>query len=185
MPAEVVQQGITTAKQQNSLVIAYYLSSEDESKYDQTFMSNYALINLIPELKRIPGVGQAVIWGSNREYAMRVWLNPTQMAGYNVTPNEVIAAIQDKNLEAAPGRFGEQSQEAFEYIIKYKGKFNKSEDYENIIIRANADGSVLRLKDVARVKFEAFTYNGITRVNGKPAINIGIRFNSGIRLINA
>ena len=174
LPAEVNEQGITTAKQQNSLIVAYYLVSDNESKYDQTFMSNYALINLIPEIKRIPGVGQAVIWGSNREYAMRVWLNPAQMATYNVTPNEVMAAIQDKSLEAAPGKFGEQSQEAFEYVIKYKGKFNKSEDYENIIIRANADGSVLRLKDVARVKFEAITYNGITRVNGKPAINIGI-----------
>jgi hydrophobic/amphiphilic exporter-1 (mainly G- bacteria), HAE1 family len=174
LPAEVIEQGITTAKQQNSLVEAYYLASDDESTYDQTFMTNYALINLIPAIKRVPGVGQVVIWGSNREYAMRVWLNPTQMAAYAITPKEVMAAIQDKNLEAAPGRFGEQSQEAFEYIIKYKGKFSKSEDYENIILRANADGSVLRLKDIARVKFEASAYNGITRVNGKPAINIGI-----------
>jgi HAE1 family hydrophobic/amphiphilic exporter-1 len=174
LPAEVIEQGITTAKQQNSLVEAYYLVSDDESMYDQTFMTNYALINLIPAIKRIHGVGQVVIWGGNREYAMRVWLNPTQMAAYGVTPKEVMAAIQDKNLEAAPGRFGEQSNEAFEYIIKYKGKFEKSEDYENIIIRANPDGSVLRLRDVAKVKFEAFSYNGITRVNGKPAMNIGI-----------
>ena len=174
LPAEVIQAGITTAKQQNSLIMVADLYTEDANKYDQTFITNYAQINIIPELKRIPGVGQAVIFGGSKDYAMRVWLNPTQMATYNLTPNEVMAAIQDKNLEAAPGKFGESSKESFEFIIKYKGKLNKPEDYSNIIIRSNPDGSFLRLKDVARVELGSYTYGSETRINGKVGVNIGI-----------
>src|ERR1700710_935127 len=103
---------------------------------------------------------------------MRVWLNPAQMAAYHLMPQEVMAAIQDKNLEAAPGKFGESSKQAFEYIIKYKGKLNQPKDYEDIVIRANPDGSMLRLKDVARVEFGAYTYGNYTRTNGKPGVNI-------------
>jgi len=174
LPVEVIQAGITTAKQQNSLIMVADLYTEDEGKYDQTFITNYAQINIIPELKRIPGVGQAVIFGGSKDYAMRVWLNPTQMATYKLTPNEVMAAIQDKNLEAAPGKFGESSKESFEFVIKYKGKLNQPEDYSNIIIRSNTDGSFLRLKDVARVELGAYTYGSETRINGKVGVNIGI-----------
>ena len=174
LPAEVVQQGVTTAKQQNSFIMAIGLYTEDESKYDQTFVANYAQINIIPEIKRIPGVGSAAIFGGVKDYSMRVWLNPTQMTTYKVTPNEVMKAIQDKSLEAAPGKFGEKSKEVFEYVIKYKGKLTKPEEYENIAIRANADGSILHLKDVARVELGAYSYNSITRINGKKAIVIGI-----------
>src|SRR5690606_16861932 len=95
-------------------------------------------------------------------------------ATYNLTPNEVMAAIQDKNLEAAPGKFGESSKESFEFIIKYKGKLNKADDYSNIIIRSNPDGSFLRLKDVARVELGSYTYGSETRINGKVGVNIGI-----------
>jgi HAE1 family hydrophobic/amphiphilic exporter-1 len=172
LPAEVVQAGITTAKQQNSLLMVVDLYAEDDKTYDQTFLANYAQINIIPEIRRIPGVGQALIFGGNKDYSMRVWLNPSQMAAYNLTPKEVMAAIQDKNLEAAPGKFGESSKESFEYVIKYKGKLNESSEYENIVIRSNADGSMLRLKDVARVEFGAYTYGNYTRVNGKPGVNI-------------
>ncbi|MFW0717651.1 efflux RND transporter permease subunit [Pedobacter sp. N23S346] len=174
LPAEVVQQGVTTAKQQNSFIMAIGLYTEDESKYDQTFVANYAQINIIPEIKRIPGVGSAAIFGGSKDYSMRVWLNPTQMSTYKVSPNEVMKAIQDKSLEAAPGKFGEKSKEVFEYVIKYKGKLTKPEEYENIAIRANADGSILRLKDVARVELGAYSYNSITRLNGKKGIVIGI-----------
>lgn len=174
LPAEVVQQGIITAKQQNSFIMAIGMYTEDESKYDQTFVANYAQINIIPELKRIPGVGAASIFGGVKDYSMRVWLNPTQMATYKVTPNEVMAAIQDKSLEAAPGRFGEKSNEVFEYVIKYKGKLNKPEEYENIAVRANADGTILRLKDVARIEFGAYSYSSLTRLNGKKGIVIGV-----------
>ncbi|WP_116788747.1 efflux RND transporter permease subunit [Flavobacterium psychrotrophum] len=174
LPAEVIQAGVTTAKQQNSLIMVADLYSEDESQYDQTFLANYAQINIIPEIKRIPGVGQSIIFGGNKDYSMRVWLNPGQMASYNISPQEVMAAIQDKNLEAAPGKFGENSTQSFEYVIKYKGKLNKPTDYGNIIVRTNPDGSMLRLKDVARVEFGAYSYGNFTRVNGKPGVNIAV-----------
>ncbi|WP_374173122.1 efflux RND transporter permease subunit [Flavobacterium tructae] len=174
LPAEVVQQGVITAKQQNSFIMAIGMYTDDESKYDQTFVANYAQINIIPEIKRIPGVGSASIFGGVKDYSMRVWLNPTQMSTYKVTPNEIMSAIQDKSLEAAPGKFGERSTEVFEYVIKYKGKLTKPEEYENIAIRSNADGSVLRLKDVARVELGAYSYNSLTRLNGKKGVVIGI-----------
>ncbi|RKR04650.1 HAE1 family hydrophobic/amphiphilic exporter-1 [Flavobacterium sp. 90] len=174
LPAEVVQQGVTTAKQQNSFIMAIGMYTDDESKYDQTFVANYAQINIIPEIKRIPGVGSASIFGGVKDYSMRVWLNPTQMSTYKVTPNEIMSAIQDKSLEAAPGKFGERSKEVFEYVIKYKGKLTKPEEYENIAIRSNPDGSVLRLKDVARVELGAYSYNSLTRLNGKKGVVIGI-----------
>jgi HAE1 family hydrophobic/amphiphilic exporter-1 len=172
LPAEVVQAGVTTAKQQNSLLMVVDLYAEDDKTYDQTFLANYAQINIIPEIKRIPGVGQAMIFGGNKDYSMRIWLNPSQMAAYSLTPKDITAAIQDKNLEAAPGKFGESSNESFEYVIKYKGKLNQPTDYENIVIRSNADGSILRLKDVAKVEFGAYTYGNYTRTNGKPGVNI-------------
>lgn len=174
LPAEVVQQGVTTTKQQNSFIMAIGMYTEDEKKYDQTFLANYTAINIIPEIKRIQGVGSASIFGGVKDYSMRIWLNPAQMAVYHITPAEVTAAIQDKNLEAAPGRFGERSNEVFEYVIKYKGKLSKPEEYENIAIRANADGSVLRLKDVARVEFGAYSYTSFTRLNGKKGVVIGV-----------
>lgn len=174
LPAEVVQAGISTTKQQNSLLMVVDLLTENEKEYDQTFLANYAQINIIPDLKRIPGVGQAAIFGGSKDYSMRVWLNPAKMASYNLTPQEVMAAIQDKNLEAAPGRFGESSDEAFEYVIKYKGKLNTPDQYENIVIHSNANGSVLRLKDVGRIELGSYTYGSSTRIDGKSGLNIGI-----------
>ncbi|MES2826965.1 MAG: efflux RND transporter permease subunit [Bacteroidota bacterium] len=174
LPAEVVQQGITTTKQQNSLIGAIGIYTDNPEKYDQTFVANYAQINIIPEIKRIPGIGSAVIFGGVKDYSMRVWLNPTQMADYKITPAEVMAAIQDKNLEAAPGKLGETSKEVFEYVIKYKGKLTKPEEYGNISIRANVDGSVLHLKDVARVELGAYSYTSVTHLNGKDGIGIGL-----------
>ncbi|RLJ80348.1 efflux RND transporter permease subunit [Pedobacter alluvionis] len=174
LPAEVVQYGITTTKQQNSFIGAIGVYSEDPKKYDAVFVNNYAQINIIPELKRIPGVGSASVFGGIKDYSMRIWLNPSQLATYKITPNEVITAIQDKNLEAAPGRFGERSSEAFEYIIKYKGKLTKPEEYQNIAIRSNSDGSILRLKDVARVELGAYSYGSVNRLNGHDGITIGV-----------
>lgn len=173
LPAEVIQAGITTMKQQNSMIMFMALYSENPESYDEKFVENYAKINVIPEIKRIKGVGQAQVFG-NKDYSMRVWLNPSQLASYNLTPQEVMAAIQDQNLEVAPGKFGESSKESFEYVIKYKGKMNRPEEYENIVVRAEADGSVLRLKDVARVELGSFTYGGLNYVNGKPGVGIGV-----------
>jgi HAE1 family hydrophobic/amphiphilic exporter-1 len=179
LPAEVIQAGVSTAKQQNSLVMVLSMFTDDEKSYDQTFMANYAAINLVPEIKRIQGVGSAAIFGGSKDYSMRVWFNPAQMATYNLVPNDVIAKIKDKNLEAAPGMFGESSRNAFQYTLKYKGKLTKPEEYGNIIIRSNADGSFLRLKDVARIEFGAYTYASLTRIDGKPGLNIGIQQLSG------
>ncbi|MEN0056543.1 MAG: efflux RND transporter permease subunit [Mucilaginibacter sp.] len=174
LPAEVIQQGITTVKQQNSLIMVLGLYTEDEKKYDPIFVTNYAQINIIPEIKRITGVGSASIFGGVKDYSMRIWLNPAQMETYKITTAEVTAAIQDKSLEAAPGRFGEGSKVSFEYIIKYKGKLTKPEEYENIAIRSNSDGSVLRLKDIARVEFGSYTYSGLTQLSGKKGVAIGV-----------
>lgn len=179
LPAEVVQQGVTTSKQHVTFMMGIGLYTEDESKYDQTFVGNYAEINIIPELKRIPGVGQASLYGGAKDYSMRVWLNPAKMSNYQITATEISKAIQDKSLEAAPGKFGQNSKEIFEYVIKYKGKLTKPEEYENIAIRSNADGSVLRLKDVARVELGAFSYNSLTRLSGKKGVVIGILQLSG------
>ena len=174
LPAEVIQQGITTVKQQNSLIGAVGIYTTDPKKYDQTFVANYAQINIIPEIKRIPGVGSATIFGGTKDYSMRVWLNPSQMSAYNITPAEVMGAIQDKNMEAAPGKLGDRSNEAFEYVIKYKGKLTKPEEYANIAIRSNADGSVLHLKDVARVELGAYSYSSVSHLNGNDGVAIGV-----------
>ena len=174
LPPEVVQQGITTTKQQNSLIGAVGIYTEDPRKYTQTFITNYAQINIIPELKRIPGVGSILLFGGAKDYSMRVWLNPAQMAAYKLTPAEVMAAIQDKNLEAAPGKLGESSNQVFEYIIKYKGKLTKPEEYANIAIRANADGSVLHLKDVARVQLGSYSYSSESHLNEHDGIAFGV-----------
>jgi hydrophobic/amphiphilic exporter-1 (mainly G- bacteria), HAE1 family len=174
LPPEVVQRGIVTQKQVNSLMMVPTLYSENPSRYDQKFLVNYANINIIPDIKRIQGVGEADIVGGNKEYAMRIWLKPGQLAAYHLSTQEVLNAINDQNLEAAPGKFGESSKEAFEYVIKYDGKLNKPKDYEDFVIRANADGSILRLKDVARIEFGTYTYNSKNTLSGKPSITIAI-----------
>lgn len=173
LPPEVVQAGITTTKQQSGMIMILDIYSEDNSKYDEAFLQNFAKINVIPEIKRIPGVGQAQIFGA-RDYAMRIWLKPAQLAAYQVTPKEVMAAIQDQSLEAAPGKFGEGSDEALSYVINYKGKFNQPEQFENIVIRVAPDGSVLFLKDVARIELGSASYNTDNRVNGKDAVTMAI-----------
>jgi HAE1 family hydrophobic/amphiphilic exporter-1 len=174
LPPEVVQRGIVTSKQENSLLMVETIYSDNPKAYDQRFLINYANINLIPDLKRIQGVGQAIIIGGDKDYSMRIWLKPAQMAAYHMTAQEVLDAVNDQNLEAAPGKFGEGSKEAFEYVIKYDGKLNKPGDYEDFIIRANPDGSVLQLKDVARIEFGSYTYNSQNTVSGKPGLTLAI-----------
>lgn len=172
IPAEVVQAGISTQKQQNSMIMVPLLYSSD-STFDETFLQNYAKINIIPEIQRVPGVGQAMVFGA-KDYSMRIWLRPDRLTANNLSPQEVLNAIRDQNLEAAPGRFGQSSAESFEYVLKYKGKFSQNAEYENIILKANPDGSVVRLKDVARVEFGAFTYSANTNIMGKQGIGIAI-----------
>ncbi|GAB3988562.1 efflux RND transporter permease subunit [Spirosoma daeguense] len=177
LPAEVIQAGISTQKQQNSMIMILNLNS-DEDVYDETFLQNYAKINLIPELQRVNGVGQVMVFGV-KDYSMRIWLKPDRLIAYGLSPQEVMASIREQNLEAAPGKIGENSKEAFEYVIKYKGKLNQPEQYENIILKANADGSTILLKDVARIEFGSFTYSGDTKVNGRPSVGIAINQMAG------
>src|SRR4030095_4029876 len=167
-----VQAGITTQKQQNSMIFVPLVYSNDPA-YDETFLQNYAKINIIPELQRVPGVGQAMVFGA-KDYSMRIWLNPDRLTANNLSTQEVLNAINDQNLEAAPGRFGQSSSASFEYILKYKGKLSKNEDYENIILKSSPDGSSVRLKDVARVEFGAFAYSANTYISGKPGIGIAL-----------
>ncbi len=172
IPQEVIQAGISTQKQQNSIIMFIGVNSKD-STYDETFLQNYIKINLIPKLQRIPGVGDAQPFGT-KDYSMRIWLKPERLVAYNLSPLEVTAAIQDQSLEAAPGRLGQSSKEVFEYVLKYKGKLNKNEDYENIIIKSNSDGSVIRLKDVARVEFGSYTYSSNSKLNGYPTSGVAV-----------
>ena len=164
IPQEVIQSGISTQKQQNSIIMFIGVYSTDTS-YDETFLQNYIKINLIPKIQRIPGVGDAQVFGA-KDYSMRIWLKPDRLAAYNLSPMEVTDAIRDQSLEVAPGRLGQQSSQVFEYVLKYKGKLNRNEDYENIILRANPDGSSIRLKDVARVEFGALAYSANSMLNG-------------------
>ena len=172
VPQEVIQVGISTQKQQNSMIFVPLIYSTDTA-YDETFLQNYTKINIIPELQRIPGVGQAFVFGA-KDYSMRIWLKPDRLTANNLSPQDVVNAIREQNLEAAPGRFGEGSTQSFEYVIKYKGKFSKNLDYENIILKSAPDGSIIRLKDVARVEFGSLSYGINLRVLGKPGTGMGI-----------
>ncbi|REC62005.1 hydrophobe/amphiphile efflux-1 family RND transporter [Chryseobacterium pennae] len=172
LPAEVIQAGITTVKRQNSMIAMVSLTSKDGSMND-LFLENYAKINIVPELKRVKGVGDAMVYG-NKDYSMRVWLDPNRLASYNLTPSDVSRAIQTQNLEAAPGRLGERSKEVMEYVLRYKGKFTEPEQYENITIKALSDGSVLKLKDVAKVEFGAYSYTVSSNFNKKASVTMAI-----------
>lgn len=172
VPQEVVLSGISTQKQQNSMIMVPLIYS-DSATYDETFLQNYVKINIVPELQRIPGVGQAMVFGA-RDYSMRIWLKPDRLTANNLSTQNVLSAIQEQNVEAAPGRFGQSSTASFEYILKYKGKLSKNQDYENIILKSAPDGSVVRLKDVARVEFGSFAYSANTTIAGRPGIGIAI-----------
>lgn len=172
IPQEAVQTGVSTQKVQNSIIMFVALASKDTS-YNETFLQNYIKINLVPQLQRIPGVGQAQAFGAH-EYSMRIWLKPERLTAYSLSPQDVTNAIKDQSLEVAPGRLGESSKEVFEYVLKYKGKLNKVKDYENIIIKANSDGSMVQLKDVARVEFGSLTYSSNSILNGGPTSGVAV-----------
>ncbi|MDR4954997.1 efflux RND transporter permease subunit [Chryseobacterium sp. ES2] len=177
LPQEVVRMGLTTSKQQNSMVLIFNIYTEDNKQYDETFLQNYANINLIPQVKRVKGVGQAMVFGL-KDYSMRIWLNPQKMSSYGLEPADVSRAIADHSLESAPGKLGEESDAALEYVIRYKGKKNKPEQYESIIVK-NTGSQVIRLKDVARVEFGAISNTGDNLSNGKNAVTVAIMQTTG------
>jgi len=165
LPSAVTQYGVTTRKMfDNQLLIGAIYS--DNPQFDETFLQNYTLINIVPVLARTKGVGQVSAFGS-RNYSMRIWLDPAKMASYNLIPSDVISAIQEQNIEAAPGQFGLSGNQQFQYTLTYKGKFTEAPDYESIVIKAMGDGKILRVKDVASIDLGAFDYSATTTVNGK------------------
>ncbi len=172
LPSEVTRSGVQVNKQQTSalMFLSFYTSNPT---LDEVWLQNYMNINIIPALKRINGVGDAMAFGG-KTYSMRVWLDPAKMAAYGLEPSEVSTAINEQSREAAAGQLGENSGSSFQYVITYPGKYDEVEEYENIIIRAIGNGEYLRLKDIAEIKLDALSYGGIGENNGRRSISMGI-----------
>lgn len=168
LPAEVTRVGVTTAKRQTSNVIIYSLSSEN-GRYDDEFLTNYNDINIAPALKRINGVGNIQSPGM-KTYSMRIWLKPEMMKQYGLVPSDVAGALAEQNIEAAPGKFGEQSDMSFEYTMRYKGRLKTAEEFGDIILRSSLDGQTLRLRDVAKVELGGLMYSVEMKNNGNPSV---------------
>ena len=156
LPEEVIKQGVTTTKRLSSEIFSFLLYS-DGNRYDQAFLENYARIHILPQIKRINGVGDASIYGG-REYSMRIWLKPNAMASYGLTPSDIVAALQEQNVEAAPGKVGENSKQSFQYSLKYTGRLETPEAFGAIVIRTTNTGKILRLRDVAEIDLGAYSY---------------------------
>lgn len=171
LPAEVTQIGVTTMKRQTSFLQINALTSPD-GRYDENFIANYLDINVIPEIKRIQGVGDVMELGDT--YSMRIWLNPERMAQYGLQPSDITAVLAEQNLEAPTGSLGESSPNVFQYTMKYHGRLKDMTEFSNMVVRSNADGSVLRLKDVAEVELgrESYSYHG--EVDGNPGVTFMI-----------
>ena len=168
LPAEVTQVGVTTQKRQTSMLMVFSIYDEKD-QYDIEFLENYANINLIPEIKRVNGVGDATVLG--QDYPMRIWLKPDVMAQYKLIPSDVAGALAEQNIEAAPGQFGERGNQSFQYTIRYKGRLQQPEEFENIVIKALENGEVLRMKDIADIELGRLSYNFNNTVNGHKAVS--------------
>lgn len=180
LPEEVIKAGVAAEKEVNSMLLYLNIMSTD-STMDEKFVYNFADINVLSELKRIDGVGFAEIMG-NQDYSIRVWLKPDRMAAFAISTEDVIKAIRDQNVEAAPGRSGESSGkdvQMLQYVLKYTGKFYEPEQYRELVIRANADGSMLKLKDIAEVEFGSFSYAMVSKTDGRPSASIMIKQRPG------
>ncbi len=163
LPAEVNQVGVITQKRQSSMLMVMSLYDETDS-YTSQFIDNYMSINIIPEIKRVSGVGEAMAFGA--DYSMRIWLKPDVMAQYGLMPTDISAALAEQNIEAAPGAFGEQGNQTFQYTMRYKGRLKDASEFEDIVIRASKDGEILRLGDVAEVELGKVSYGFANRDNG-------------------
>ncbi|MFN3801203.1 efflux RND transporter permease subunit [Belliella pelovolcani] len=180
LPEEVIRAGVQTEKEVNSMLLYLNLMTADTTQ-DEKFVYNFADINILPELKRIDGVGFAQIMGS-RDYAMRIWLNPDRLVAYDLTPQDVTEAIRNQNVEAAPGKSGissDRDPQALQYVLRYTGKFNQEVDFENITLKALPDGSLLKLRDVAEVQFDSQDYNMVSMTDGRPSASIMIKQRPG------
>ncbi|TDQ10123.1 efflux RND transporter permease subunit [Pedobacter metabolipauper] len=180
LPPIVVREGVKITREESNMLMYINLYSKDP-KMDQKFLFNFADINVLSELKRVDGVGVADILG-NREYAMRIWLKPDRMLAHKISADEVLKALDEQSLEASPGKTGESSgkrSQAFEYVLKYPGRFSTKEGYENVILKSTSNGEVLRLKDVADVEFGSSYYDLYSNLNGKPSAAIVVKQSYG------
>ncbi|RYG00418.1 MAG: efflux RND transporter permease subunit, partial [Chitinophagaceae bacterium] len=180
LPPLVVREGVKITREESNMLMYINLFSKDPNM-DQKFLFNYADLNITSELKRVNGVGVADILG-NREYAMRIWLKPDRMLAYNISADEVMESLADQSLEASPGKTGESSgkrSQAFEYVLKYSGRFNDEAGYANIVLRSNPNGELLRLKDVADIEFGSAMYDIYSTLNGKPSAAIVLKQSYG------
>lgn len=168
LPAEVTKVGVITQKRQTSMLMVFSLYSPTD-EYSSEFIENYMSINVIPQIKRVSGVGDAMVLGA--DYSMRIWLNPDVMAQYNMMPDDVVAALAEQNIEAAPGQFGERGEQTFQYIMRYKGRLITPEEFGNIIIRADKNGEVLYLKDVAELELGRADYGYTNKTNGHHSVS--------------
>ena len=171
LPSDVVKSGITVRKRQTSNIKQLSVYSPD-STFDRSFLANYTKIHIEPRLSRIPGVGEVNVMGA--DYSMRIWLDPLKMARYGLVPADVTRVLDEQNIEVATGALGAESQNTFQYVLKYRGRYEEEKDYENLVIRSLPDGDVLRIGDIARVELGSQNYNIIGETNGSPGINISI-----------
>jgi len=167
LPAEVTKVGVTTQKRQNSMLLIFSIY-DAEDKYNIEFLENYANINLIPEIKRVNGVGDANVMGM--DYSMRIWLKPDVMAQYKLNPTDVSAALAEQNIEAAPGQFGERGNQTYQYTIRYKGRLQQIEEFEDIVVKALPNGQVLRLGEIANIELGRLAYTFNNMVNGHKSV---------------
>ena len=176
LPAEVTRSGVSVKKRQTSRIKALAIYSPDDS-FDERFLSNYLKINIEPRLSRIAGVGEVDVRGA--DYSLRIWLDPAKMAKFSLMPSDISTVLAEQNLEAPTGTLGADSENTFRYTLKYRGRYDREEDYENMVIRAEGDGTVLRLKDVARVELGSMSYDYIGKVNGHPGTTLMISQTAG------
>ena len=180
MPEEVIKSGVIVEKVQNSMLLYLNLLSTDKN-LDEKFLYNFTDINILPELKRIEGVGFVDIMGQ-REYAMRIWLNPIKMNAFEISTEDVVQSLKEQNVEAAPGKVGESSgkkEQSLQYVIKYSGKYNTKEQYENVVLKRNSDGQILHLKDIAEIEFGSLDYDVLSKENGNPSAAIVLKQRPG------
>jgi HAE1 family hydrophobic/amphiphilic exporter-1 len=177
LPLVVTQSGVSVSKSQSSNLIIFSLYSQDKT-YDETFLQNYTKINLVPQIQRVTGVGNAMVFGS-KDYSMRIWLKPDVMSRYGLIPDDVTEALNEQNIEAAPGKFGENSHEPFQYVIRYKGRLQSAKEFGDIIIKSVGNGQLLRLNDIARVELGALDYSFVEQTNGLPSVGVAISQTAG------
>ena len=177
LPAEVTQAGVTVQKRQTSTVLLMSIVGDPE-RYDEKFLQNYADINIIPALKRVNGVGDCEVMGA-KTYSMRIWLDPIKMKNYGLMPSDISGVLAEQNIEAAPGKFGEQSDNQYEYTIRYRGRLQTPTEFENMVISSDANGNTIRVKDVARVELGGLYYSVTSKVDGKPAVMMMVTQTAG------